>query len=271
MRRISLAMTIFIGVLLLAGCNLGGGTADQSEQSAQQTLIAQAVQQTQAAMAGDVTLVAPPTGEPAAQAPRVSVSTATFCRTGPGEPFEIVGTLNVGQSAEVVGRSEYGDTWIIRLPDNPAITCWLWGHYASVTGDTSGLTVYPNPPTPTPALAFTFSLQNSWYCPPGFGGLEFQVTNTGGVTWESFRLDINDLDAGEAVSYLSNVFKDIDAACFDINTQQSLSPGEVGVAANLGAYFTYDPTGHSITATLQLCTQDMMGGECLQQTITVNP
>ena len=84
-----------------------------------------------------------------AGAPKVSVSMDTNCRTGPGVPYPSVGSLMVGETAEVVGRSPYGDYWIIKNPDNPG-TCWLWGLHATVTGDTSNLPVIQPPPTQTP-------------------------------------------------------------------------------------------------------------------------
>jgi hypothetical protein len=128
-----------------------------------QTQIAHAVQQTLTAMVTDTlqftftpSLTLTPsqtlttTPSPTSEAPRVSVSVDTRCRTGPGTIFDILGVLKVGETAEVVGRSHNSDNWIIKLPSNPAITCWLWAFYATVTGNTSALPVVPWPPTPTP-------------------------------------------------------------------------------------------------------------------------
>jgi hypothetical protein len=78
------------------------------------------------------------------------VSVETNCRSGPGTAYGALGALLVGQSAEVVGRSASSDSWIIKLPSNPAITCWLWGQYATVTGNTGNLPIITPPPTPTP-------------------------------------------------------------------------------------------------------------------------
>ena len=85
--------------------------------------------------------------------PMVSVSRNTNCRTGPGEPYEIVGALMENEEAEVVGISSDGGTWIIKNPDGPG-ECWLWGYYATVTGPTEGLEVYLTPPTPTPEFTW---------------------------------------------------------------------------------------------------------------------
>ena len=88
---------------------------------------------------------------PTLSAPMVTVSRSTYCRTGPGEPYEIVSTLLENQEAEVLGVSPDGGTWIIRNPDGSG-ECWLWGYYATVTGPTEGLPVRTPPPTPTPAF-----------------------------------------------------------------------------------------------------------------------
>ncbi|MEW6093511.1 MAG: hypothetical protein AB1531_06050 [Chloroflexota bacterium] len=167
--------------LLLASCNVvmatprptitSSPTLDQQaliDQAvagtmAAQTQIAFSVQQTVSALVTDTlhftftpsqtltpSLTPTTTPSPTSEAPRVSVSVDTRCRTGPGTLFDILGVLKVGETAEVVGRSHNSDNWIIKLPSNPAITCWLWAYYATLTGDTSALPVVPWPPTPTP-------------------------------------------------------------------------------------------------------------------------
>ena len=89
------------------------------------------------------------------EVPMVSVSVQTFCRAGPGTVYELLGSLDVGQSAQVVGRSIDNETWIIKLPSNPGITCWLWGRYASVSGNTEALPKVDTPATPTATRAPT--------------------------------------------------------------------------------------------------------------------
>ena len=78
----------------------------------------------------------------------LTVSQNTNCREGPSQEFNDVGALTPGQTAEVVGKDTVNNYWIIKLPSNPAVTCWLWGQYATVTGDTSQVA---NVPTPTKA------------------------------------------------------------------------------------------------------------------------
>ncbi len=83
---------------------------------------------------------------------QVSVSRETNCRTGPGPVYEALGILRVGQTAEVVGRNFINDNWIIKLSSNPAIVCWVWGQYATVSGNWEALPIIKTPPTPTPTV-----------------------------------------------------------------------------------------------------------------------
>jgi hypothetical protein len=81
--------------------------------------------------------------------PMVTVSTNTNCRTGPGVVYDLIGALLVGEKAVVVGKFTSGNYWIINNPDSSG-TCWLWGQYATISGNTAGLPEYAAPPTPTP-------------------------------------------------------------------------------------------------------------------------
>jgi len=86
--------------------------------------------------------------------PLISVSVPTNCRVGPGRAYTRVGGLAVGQVAEVVGRNAAGTYWYIRNPNDPNGFCWLWGEYATVTGNFAALPIFTPPPTPTPVPDF---------------------------------------------------------------------------------------------------------------------
>jgi hypothetical protein len=173
-RNPAMIFSLLIPILLLTACNLpSSGGSDAVALAIAQTQIAL----TQTALAsGDAVPQAEETQPPAeaaptetltptitqtptitltptSETPMVTVSRATNCRTGPGEPYDIVGDLMENEEAEVVGVSSDGGTWIIQNPDAPG-ECWLWGYYAEVTGPTAGLRVYDTPPTPTPAFVW---------------------------------------------------------------------------------------------------------------------
>lgn len=92
--------------------------------------------------------------------PIVTVSIDTNCRSGPGTVYEYLAALFVGEQAEVVGK--YTATspvyWIIK---KGSFTCWLWGQYATVEGETSNLPEIMPPPTPSPMPTQTFTPTSS--------------------------------------------------------------------------------------------------------------
>ena len=168
-----LIAVLIISVLILTSCDsLFGGEEDVDalvQTSVAQTQAAQVEEATVAPIATEVptatatiTMTPPPTATSTItltatlSAPQVQVGVNTNCRTGPGEPYDIRGSLVVGQTAEVVGSWPCGNYWIIPNP-NGSGECWLWGYYATVTGPTDGLPAYTQPPTPTPVVNWTGS------------------------------------------------------------------------------------------------------------------
>jgi hypothetical protein len=84
--------------------------------------------------------------------PMLSVSVDTNCRSGPGEVYDYLGAILVGEEALVTGKLADGSFYTIENPDAPPPYCWVWGVYASISGDTSGIPILTPPPTPTPVL-----------------------------------------------------------------------------------------------------------------------
>jgi hypothetical protein len=198
--------------------------------------------------------------------PMVSVSQETNCRSGPGDPYAILGTLPAGVKAEVVARTDYND-WIIKLPSNPAITCWLWGQYATITGDTTTLPKVTPVPSPTPAASF--QVEYEYTCNSGVGyAVMFRVTNNGSVTWESNRVSATDQVTAATFTDNYDEFPHASATCGIISLDQNLEAGEVGYTG-VGPFT--NPVGHSFTATIRVCSQDGLAGVCLEKTINFTP
>lgn len=130
---------------------------------------------------------------PTPSVPTVTVSLNTNCRTGPGTQYDLIGALVIGQSAEVVGKNSATNYWIIKTPGGSG-TCWLWGQYATVSGNTANLPEYPIPATPTPSLpAAVKNLHAARVCTPTGPFLPLNVTVN--LTWsdeanneEGFRI-----------------------------------------------------------------------------------
>jgi len=88
-----------------------------------------------------------PTPTSAPSVPMVSVSATTNCRSGPSTDYDLISSLDVGQTAEVVGKYSGGNYWIIKTP-NGSGNCWLWGQYATIIGNTDKLPEMIPPPAP---------------------------------------------------------------------------------------------------------------------------
>jgi hypothetical protein len=305
-----LAIMASIFLILVPACSFPGGPSSvdgtgQDPTAAVETRVAEIVASTaaaQTALANAVadTLAAMPTGTPeftftpsvsptssitptssftpsptftfTSEVPTLTVSVQTNCRIGPGSAYAILGVLNVGQTAQVVGRSIYNtgtpanDSWIIKLPSNPSITCWLWGMYATVTGNWSSLPAATPPPTPTPVAYFTFSYA-AWGVGPGYVCLNFNVVNTGVVTWSSYNFAVTDTTQGVNGVATSNIFEGYDNFCLPTGSLPELGPGGFG---NVMVKLTLPlaPGGDSYEAALTLCSEDGLAGTCLTRTVS---
>jgi hypothetical protein len=202
--------------------------------------------------------------------PRVSVSVETNCRKGPGLVYEVLGVLRVGETAEIVGRDFGNGNWIIRLPSNPAIICWIWRNYATTTGDIAPVPVFTPEPTSTPSARFSVSYVDVTACAPQYA-FHFQVDNTGSITWESIRIVITNNTASSTTTHTLDSFRSYEGCSVESN-QQNLEPGEGGHVANINpGQFNYDPSGDQFTAVVTVCSENGLAGTCLSKTINFTP
>ena len=87
---------------------------------------------------------APPAGAPIASPNGQPVN----CRTGPGLTYAVAAILQVGQTAEIVGKLSDG-TWLeVKNPTLPGNVCWVSTSVVTTSGDLSGLQIVAAPPTP---------------------------------------------------------------------------------------------------------------------------
>ena len=160
MKKRNLFLSIFL-IIALSACNLPSGNGDSGGNGSETvddlalTVTAQYLLLIQSSATPEFTatpqFTATPENTATPSVPQVSVSVNTNCRTGPGLIYDLLGGLNIGQFAEVVGKSSSTGYWIIKLPGSSTI-CWLFPQYATVSGNTANLPEYPVPPTPTPSL-----------------------------------------------------------------------------------------------------------------------
>jgi hypothetical protein len=198
--------------------------------------------------------------------PQISVSVATNCRIGPGRGYDRVGALLVGQVAEIVGRDSTGSYWYIRNPNQSDGFCWLWGEFATVTGNFAALPVYTPPPTPTPVPSFEASFIENETCVGWW--FNIKLTNTGGLTFRSISLAVRDLDTNTVVSMSADKFTATND-CVGSSTEDTLSPDDTVTVST--AAFAYDPRGHDMRATITLCSNVGVSGTCVTEVIEFTP
>jgi hypothetical protein len=177
-----------------------------------------------------------------------------------------VGALLIGEIAEVVGRNPTGNYWYIRNPDQSNGFCWLWGEYATLTGNTSVLPVYTPPPTPTPTPNFAAFYAGKDTCTGWW--VDIELENIGGLSFESVSLTVRDTVTDSVVSMYADSFTDING-CLASNTKEVLPPGATRIVSPPA--FTYDPTGHELRATITLCSSPGQNGTCITQVIHFTP
>jgi len=164
------AIVAGVSILLLAtlACNLQAGNQPAVQTppepgnvqlSVMQTLTAVATsnppQQPIPAFTASASLAPSPGLSPTSTLTLVTVSLDTNCRSGPGKVYDHVGALLAGEQTEVVGWDGIGEYWYVKNPDKPNDFCWLWGQYATVTGNWQSLPQVAPPPAPTLTLTQT--------------------------------------------------------------------------------------------------------------------
>ena len=78
-------------------------------------------------------------------------------------------------------------------------------------------------------------------------------------------MTITDSDLAETNMIDSDLFPDI-KSCLILGPPVNLPPG---VSSYLGVIgFSANPTGHDVTATVRLCTEDGLGGDCVQKSVS---
>ncbi len=214
-----------------------------------------------------VTLTPSPVFTSTPLVPQISVSVPTNCRVGPGKAYGRVGALLVGEVAQVYGRDAFGNYWYIANPDVLGGFCWLWGEYATLAGNISALPIFTPPPTPTPVPAFIVSYSglescnNTWW-------VEIRFENTGGITFKSILLSVADASTNTTWSLSENRFTNVNG-CNSSETRDTFTPGEKVVVSSTA--MGYDPTGHKLRATVTLCSDLNVNGQCVTEILEFKP
>ena len=77
------------------------------------------------------------------------------CRYGPSTAYAVVGGLEVGRQAEIVGKNIDVTWWYVKNPSNPSTFCWLAANVINTVGRIDALPVV----AATPALVTDIQLR----------------------------------------------------------------------------------------------------------------
>ncbi len=198
---------------------------------------------------------------------RVTVGADTNCRSGPGTVYDILGLVKAGETAEVVGQDADRGNWVIRLPSNPIIICWIWRASSTPAGNVDQAPIFTPQPTPTTAIDFGLSYVGYTSCSGAFY-VKFKIINTSEFTWESNQVNVTDRTTNVTATINRNTFSNYDG-CTLVGNDHNLAPGEVGVTTSNG--LSNNPVGHDMKATVQVCSLDGQTGTCAAKSITFTP
>jgi hypothetical protein len=205
--------------------------------------------------------------------PQISVSVPTNCREGPGTVYQIAGALLVGDIAQPLARDPTGHWWLIPNPDSGGDYCWVSDKYATLSGYTDTLPVYTPWPTPiptytaTPSPGFDVSFDGLVDCTTDWW-VELRLDNTGGVTFRSVEIELKDLTNSDSFGDDWNSFID-NPDCSSTKSKSTLLPDKTAVVSS--PTLPYDPAGHRLRATVTLCDERDLDGDCVTDTITFKP
>lgn len=288
MRMISMVTVMLL--ILVSGCTTTAApTPDLAATIAVNVAVEQtmAALQTQSAVTQTAYALQNPTETATPQATATSEFTATpekvtltlskdtYCRNGIFAKSPFVALMTAGQTIDVLAVDPNNEAYYVVEPNHTFTYCWLWGEFATVSGDTSTLPIYTPQPLPTPTRTptvgpeFSASYVGLQSCGADYY-LRFFIKNTGSKTWQAVLIDITDNANLTKTSFSSTSFVDY-TGCATGATESDLFPGE---SSNVAAYpagkFSYDPTGHSMTAVIQVCQTDAPGG-CNPKIINFTP
>ena len=194
--RIRVLIVLSSVMVLVFACNLPGLDAPLSTEDQAATLVAQTLNAVKETEGAPVTLPAnTPTRSvsgpgntitPTSTDPTLKVDEPTNCRSGPGQNFEIVTVFQAGAQAQIVGRSQGSDWWLINNPFGSG-TCWIAAEFAEVTGNGSAVQVV-TPVPPAEADAPT---------PPSISRWDFSCAYDSGSPNVTFNLTWSDRAADE--------------------------------------------------------------------------
>lgn len=296
MKKIVLFSITLVLVLSLTACNLPFGQTGSNE-AIVQTQVALNVALTQVA----ATLTAlvpvstltpiPPTDAPPTLTPTITLTLEpsftptldgvwltlqenTNCRVGQGQAFELVTTIKEGDMVEATARNSTNDYFYIKNPHSGSGYCWMWGRFATLTGNITTLPVFTPMPTPTlasptPSANFDLSYVGITEC-SGQWAVTVKVVNTGSVTWESVQVVVKDRTTDTTRTHSLDSFRKYNGCDVGV-IQNDLTAGESGQVTTVPGYFNYNLNGHDLKITVTVYTKNGLYGTSATESMNITP
>jgi len=198
----------------------------------------------------------------------ITASVETNCRQGPSTDYPRLGYLPVGQKSYAHGRDPSKNWWYITNPQKPDQYCWVWAQTTHVEGDVDMLPVVQPPPPPqpkTPPPQYEAAFSNIHAC-GGVGVFIFRIGNSGDIPLQSMRLSVRDMSNDKVIGSAvvsNNPFMAAPNGC---------PPGSEKFPPQT-IFFVGIPVtsiaqqGAQASASLTLCTENDLKGECLDKKI----
>lgn len=212
-----------------------------------------------------VTLAPEPSLTPTLEAPIAKVIKEINCRVGPGGAYDLVLTLGVGDTVEVMARDLGGGFVFVRNPNEPDSGCWVLQDGLAISGDLTPLPAFTPPASPTLAPNFTVTYKNVDSCKGNFF-VRFIVVNTGSSQFRSAYVKVTNLKNNEVTEQVVNAF-DLTVGCI---VAQNIAPLKLGQTGYLQSdlFQKGTPKGQKMRATFQLCVEQNLKGACVTQTLS---
>lgn len=125
-------------------------------------------------------------------------------RSGPGTDYNIVGTLLVGQSLEIVGRNPDSSWWQVSAPDG---VCWVSASVVTVNNINDEIPVVEAPPLPVESTPTNTPIPVESAPTPTFTPVSviqpIPTSSDGGSTWCCRKCGANSKACGDSCISLS--------------------------------------------------------------------
>ena len=121
------------------------------------------------------------------------------CRYGPSTAYAIVGALDLGGQAEIVGKNIDATWWVVKNPSDPSTYCWLAANVIAASGNLEPLPVVEAPPAQVSNIQVRIdpsSMNVSCTAFPQYVTVNADITTNGAAT-VTFRWETSE---GESIS-----------------------------------------------------------------------